>query len=146
MTSEPFYILLMQEGVHLLEETAWPVLPHLLLNGKEYNDASFGAYPLLPKLHRTPHTQVILPQNPLRYVPTASSLPAIVEALRTLHALGSLTVGNYGNSVHTDPPVFAYPSSNIVHPEDQTSSPVLDVRPMRHNDAPVSIVNVTDLH
>jgi hypothetical protein len=76
----------------------------------------------------------------------ASPVPAIVEALRMLHALGSLTIGNYGNSVHTDTPVFAYPSSNIVNPEDQTSSPVLDVRPMRHHDAPVSIVNVTDLH
>jgi len=62
-----------------------------------------------------------------------------------LHSLRSLNINKYDNSIPTDPPISAYPSSNTVYPEDQTSSPVLGVQPMDYHDAPRSTVNVTDL-
>jgi hypothetical protein len=62
-----------------------------------------------------------------------------------LDALRFSTVGNYGNFVHTDPPVFAYPSSNTFYPEGRKSLAVLDVPPTQYHDGPVSIVTVTDL-
>jgi hypothetical protein len=75
----------------------------------------------------------------------ASLVPAMVKGLQMLHALRSLSVGNYGNSVHTGTPAVTYPSNNTVYPEDLTSWPVLDVQPMPYHDAPVLIVNVTDV-
>jgi hypothetical protein len=69
-----------------------------------------------------------------------SLVPAMVGELHTLHALRFCIVGNYGNSVHTGPPVSAHPSNNTVYPEVRMSSPVPDVQPMRFHDAPVLIV------
>jgi hypothetical protein len=68
----------------------------------------------------------------------------MVEKLQTLDALRSWTVGNYDNSEHTDPPAFAYPSSNIVYSVNHTSLLFLDVQPMQYHDIPVSAVTVTN--
>jgi hypothetical protein len=52
-----------------------------MLYGKGQNVASSKAYPQLPRLHQTPHTQVALPQNPSQYLPMVSLVLAEVEAL-----------------------------------------------------------------
>jgi hypothetical protein len=62
-----------------------------------------------------------------------------------LHASRLLIVGNYDNSVLTDPPVFAYPSSNTFYPEDRRFLLVLDVLPTQYHNAPVSVSTVTGL-
>jgi hypothetical protein len=52
---------------------------------------------------------------------------AMVGELQMLHAFRSSFGGNNSNSVHTDPPVFEYPSNIIVHPDGRKSLLVLDV-------------------
>ena len=69
---------------------------------------------------------------------------AIVEEPQASNAESSGSADSYGNSVQTDPPVYAYPSNNTVDPEDQTSLPYLGVRQARYHGVLVSIVTVTD--
>ena len=68
----------------------------------------------------------------------------MVAGPQTSNVENSGTVDSYGNSVYTDPPVSAYPSSNTVYPQGQTSSPCLGVQQVQYHDVPVSIVAVTD--
>jgi hypothetical protein len=69
---------------------------------------------------------------------------AMAEGLRILYALRFWTVGSYGNSVHTGPPVSAYPSSSTVCPKDRTFWPVLDGQIMRYHEVPVLVVTAID--
>jgi hypothetical protein len=74
----------------------------------------------------------------------ASPVLAMGEELQTLRALKFSIVGSYGNSVHTGPPVSAYPCNSTVYPKGQTSLPVVDGQPMRYRDAPLLVVTTTD--
>jgi len=67
----------------------------------------------------------------------------MVEGPQTSNVESSGIVENYGNSVHTDPPVSACLSSIIVYPEGQTFLPYPDVQQVQYDDVPVSIVAVT---
>jgi hypothetical protein len=81
----------------------------------------------------------------MKYVTMASQQLTMVGGLEMLHASRSLIVGNCDSSVHTDARVFAYPSSNIVDPPDQTSLSIMEPQPTRYHGAPVSNVFPTDL-
>jgi hypothetical protein len=132
------------DGVLLPEETVSPILLHQLLYGKGQNDASLKAYLLPPILHQIASTPVAQPQSQSKYHSMVFLVQIKAEELQWLHVLRSSNVDNYGNSVHTDPPVSTSPSKNTVYPNDQTPSPVLDGQPMRYHGAPLLIVTTTD--
>jgi hypothetical protein len=134
-----------REGVQLLESTALPIRLHRFLYGLKQNAASLKAFPALPKLYEILRTPVSQQQSPSKYLLMASLGQAEVKELQMLHALRSRIIGNYDNSVHTHSPVFTRPSNSTVYPEVPTSSPILEVQPMRYHNAPISIVNTTDL-
>jgi hypothetical protein len=68
---------------------------------------------------------------------------AMVKGLQALLVSRPWSVDSDSNSIHTDSPVSAYPSSNTVYPEDLSSSPSLDVQSMPEHDVPISIATVT---
>jgi hypothetical protein len=104
---------------------------------------SSKAYSQLTNRQRILHSQVALPQNPSKYILMVSLVLLEAEGLQMLQASRLLEVDNYGNSVPSRPPVSAYPSNDIVCPEDQMPLLCLDVQPKQYHDVPVSTVNAT---
>ena len=66
----------------------------------------------------------------------------MVEGPTTSNVKNSGIVDNYHNSVLTDSPAFAYPSSYTVYPEGQVSLDYLDVQLRQYSGGPVSTIAV----